>query len=290
MSLFAVLAALALEYRWPERPEQPRRRAGDWLAWLLENLNAGGEQHGALAWTLGALLPALVVAGIAALLGGLWHPLGWVFDVVVLYFCLGFKAASFRAAAVMRTLDGGDTEAARTMLKRTRLAISLTPMPECLPALPDTIAWFKARGIDALTMSPTLYNRGGNLADQGVATRELRQLIKRHKLRSQELDFVPGARDIYRQWRHNRYKCLPRNVDLFVASSGEYLYCYNDVGHRHAIGNVVADSIGDTLRRRQGMAAIASLCGGCNMRDRYGAAELARAGVSYMRSLSRLAA
>ncbi len=181
-------------------------------------------------------------------------------------------------------------EAARTMLKRTRLAISLTPMPECLPALPDTIAWFKARGIDALTMSPTLYNRGGNLADQGVATRELRQLIKRHKLRSQELDFVPGARDIYRQWRHNRYKCLPRNVDLFVASSGDYLYCYNDVGHRHAIGNVGADSIGDTLRRRQGMAAIASLCGGCNMRDRYGAAELARAGVSYMRSLSRLAA
>ena len=103
MSLFAVLAALALEYRWPERPEQPRRRARDWLAWLLENLNAGGEQHGALAWTLGALLPALAVAAIAALLGGLWHPLGWVFDVVVLYLCLGFKAASFRAAAITRT-------------------------------------------------------------------------------------------------------------------------------------------------------------------------------------------
>lgn len=123
MSLFAVLAALALEYRWPERPEQPRRRAGDWLAWLLENLNAGGEQHGALAWTLGALLPALAVAGIAALLGGLWHPLGWVFDVVVLYFCLGFKAASFRAAAITRTLDGGDAEAARTQLTAWRPGI-----------------------------------------------------------------------------------------------------------------------------------------------------------------------
>jgi len=181
-------------------------------------------------------------------------------------------------------------EAARTMLERTRLAISLTPMPECLPALPDTVAWLKARGIDALTMSPTLYNRGGSLADQGVATRELRRLIKRHKLRSQELDFVPSAREIYRQWRRNRHKCPPRNVDLFVAASGEYLYCYNDVGHRHLIGNVGTDSIGDTLRRREGMAEISSLCGGCNMRDRYGPGELARAGLSYVRSLSKLAA
>ena len=181
-------------------------------------------------------------------------------------------------------------KAARTLLKRTRLAISLTPMPECLPALPDTIAWLKAQGIDALTMSPTLYNRGGTLADQGVATRELRRLIMRHKLRSQELDFVPGARDIYRQWRRNGYKCLPRNVDLFVASNGDYLYCYNDVSHRHAVGDVMTDSIADTLRRREGMAEIPSLCGGCNMRNRYGAGELARAGVSYVRSLWKLAA
>jgi len=49
LSLFAVLAAFGLEHWWPERPGQPRRAASEWLAWLLENLNAGGEQHGALA-------------------------------------------------------------------------------------------------------------------------------------------------------------------------------------------------------------------------------------------------
>jgi hypothetical protein len=31
---------------------------------------------------------------------------------------------------------------------------------------------------------------------------------------------------------------MPRNVDLFIAANGDYLYCYNDVSHHHPIGNV----------------------------------------------------
>ena len=175
-------------------------------------------------------------------------------------------------------------KSAQAMFKHTRLGISLTPMPECLPSLPDTIAWLKAQGIEALTMSPTLYNRGGSLTEHEQASAELRQLIKQHKLRSQELDFVPSSREIFSQWRRNRFKCVPRNVDLFVSSSGDYLYCYNDVGHHHAIGHVKTSSIREMLQRREGMAAIPALCGECNMRDRYGAGELARAGIDFVRS------
>ncbi len=116
MILFAMLAALGLEYLRPERPGQPRRSASEWMLWLLLKMNAGGEQHGALAWTVGVLLPSLLVAAVGALLGGLWQPLSWVFDVIALYFCLGFKSASFRAAGVARALRDNDLELARTLL------------------------------------------------------------------------------------------------------------------------------------------------------------------------------
>ena len=175
-------------------------------------------------------------------------------------------------------------QAARKLLRHTRLAISLTPMAECLPSLPKTIDWLRAQGVDTLTMSPTLYNRAGSLKADEPATRTLRDTIRRHRLRSQEIDFIPGARDLLRQWRRNRFRCIPRNVDVFVSAAGEYLYCYNDIGHRHVIGYVASDSLDEVLRRREGMGPIAELCNGCNMRHRYGAAELLRAGASFAKA------
>jgi MoaA/NifB/PqqE/SkfB family radical SAM enzyme len=175
-------------------------------------------------------------------------------------------------------------QAAQRLFTKTRLAISLTPMPECLPTLPATIDWLKAQGIATLTMSPTLYNRAGNQQEHDLATEELRRIIRRHRLRSQELDFVPSVGEVARQWLGNRFKCTPRNVDLFVAANGDYLYCYNDIGHRHPIGNVATDPIAATLRRREAMAAIPSLCDGCDMKKRYGPAELLRGAIGHVRS------
>ena len=172
---------------------------------------------------------------------------------------------------------------AQKLFKRTKLAISLTPMPECLPSLPDTIAWLRAQGVEILTMSPTLYNRGGSLEGHELATEKLRQLIKQYRLHSQELDFIPSVRDVFQQWRCNRFKCVPRNVDFLIAATGDYLYCYNDVKHEHPIGHVSNLSIREALAKREGMEAIPALCDGCNMRNRYGAGELVKAGVSYTR-------
>jgi MoaA/NifB/PqqE/SkfB family radical SAM enzyme len=174
--------------------------------------------------------------------------------------------------------------AAQKLFKHTRLAISLTPMPECLPSLPQTIAWLKAQGIDALTMSPTLYNRGGSLTDHELATAQLRQMIEQYGLRSQEFDFVPSAGEVFRQWRANRFKCVPRNVDLFISSSGDYLYCYNDAAHQHPIGHVSRQSIGEMLRQREAMGPLPALCDGCNMRDRYRVGELFKAGIAFARA------
>lgn len=173
---------------------------------------------------------------------------------------------------------------AQRLFKHTKLAISLTPMPECLPSLPDTIAWLRAQGVETLTMSPTLYNRGGSLQEHELATERLRQLIQQHHLRSQEFDFIPGVWDVLQQWRSNSFKCVPRNIDVFIAASGDYLYCYNDVKHEHPIGHVADMGIREVLAKREGMALIPELCNGCNMLNRYDAKELVKAGVSYARA------
>lgn len=179
-------------------------------------------------------------------------------------------------------------QTAQRLFKHTRLAISLTPMLECLPSLPDTIAWLRAQGVETLTMSPTLYNRGGSLKEHELATDRLRQMIRKYRLRSQEFDFIPSVRDVIRQWRSNSFKCIPRNIDVFISATGDYLYCYNDVKHEHSIGHVANLGIQEVLAKRADMTSIPALCNGCNMLNRYDAKELLKAGFSYARSKLRL--
>jgi MoaA/NifB/PqqE/SkfB family radical SAM enzyme len=171
---------------------------------------------------------------------------------------------------------------AQQTFTRTRLAISLTPLAECLASLPQTIAWLREQGISNLTMSPTLYNRGGGMQDHEMATRRLRSIIAEYGLRSQELDFIPSASDIARQYLANRFRCIPRNSDLFISSGGEYLYCYNDIGHRHGIGHVRDHGLRQILELRESSLPIEALCKTCNMRDRYRPLEILRVGTRYL--------
>ncbi len=116
MSLFAPLAALAWEHFRPLAQNLPAQETARGQRWLLEHFNAGGQQHGLLAWTLGALLPALALGLLAAALGGLFELLGWAFEVLVLYFLFGFRRASFEAASIARALSAGDLAHARSTL------------------------------------------------------------------------------------------------------------------------------------------------------------------------------
>lgn len=116
MSVFAPLAALAWEYFRPQAPDLPAREIARGQRWLLEHFNAGGAQHGMLAWTLGALLPALASGLLVAVLGGLLELLGWAFEVLALYFLLRFRRASFEAASIARALTAGDLAHARSTL------------------------------------------------------------------------------------------------------------------------------------------------------------------------------
>jgi MoaA/NifB/PqqE/SkfB family radical SAM enzyme len=170
---------------------------------------------------------------------------------------------------------------ARKLLKNTKLAISLTPLPECLNTLSDTIGWFHKQGITALTMSPTLYNRGGADGDLELASARLRHAIKAHDLHSQELDFIPSAKDIFAQWHSNQFKCMPRNTDLFIASSGDYLYCFNDISHTQPLGSVADMSIRQAIEKRERLPSVPGLCDSCNMKVRYKPMEIAQVALRY---------
>jgi MoaA/NifB/PqqE/SkfB family radical SAM enzyme len=173
---------------------------------------------------------------------------------------------------------------AQRLLRRTQLAISLTPLSSCLPSLPATIEWLRSQGVTGLSMSPTLYDRAGAMAPAtSEASLDLRRIIRAHGLRSQELDFIPSVRDLYAQWRANRNRCIPRNVDLAIAADGSYQYCFNDIRHSHAIGHVSEMSIRQALAVRGRKDPDPRLCEGCGVRRRYGPAEVFRVALAHLR-------
>jgi MoaA/NifB/PqqE/SkfB family radical SAM enzyme len=176
---------------------------------------------------------------------------------------------------------------AQRILRKTTLAISLTPLPECLATLPQTIAWLRGKGVDNLTMSPTLYDRAGTLEDKangnGPAHRDLRATIRRYGLQSQEMDFIPSLRDVLAQRMANRYKCTPRNIDMLISAAGEYMYCFNDIAHRRPLASVHDLSLRQAIEQREKMRAAPEICDGCNIRGRYGMLELAGRAIEFAR-------
>jgi adenosylcobinamide-phosphate synthase len=117
VSLFAPLAALAWQHYRSRIPLLPARQVARQHRWLLDNFNAGGQQHVWLAWSLGAVLPAMGAGLLAMLLGSAFEFLGWAFEVVLLYFLFGFRAISFRAASLERLLAAGDLTQAESALR-----------------------------------------------------------------------------------------------------------------------------------------------------------------------------
>lgn len=172
---------------------------------------------------------------------------------------------------------------AQRTLQTTSLAVSLTPLAECIATLPETIAWLRGHGIDRLTMSPTLYDRAGTASGQESEARNLRPVIRRYGLHSQEYDFVPSVGDVLGQWRANRFRCLPRNSDLAIAADGSYQYCFNDVRRRRPLGTVANLGIRDALVLREPTPSDPELCDACTTRSRYRPWEFLQAAAGYAR-------
>ena len=117
MAFFSVLAAVAIEHVRPLRRRLPHyQQYTRFILWLDRRLNAGEYSHGAIAWSLAVLPVVLGVWGVFAVLNGISPFLGWMWNVAVLYFTLGFKYFSDVAEQIGRLLRAGDIDGARAQL------------------------------------------------------------------------------------------------------------------------------------------------------------------------------
>ncbi|MEO8719327.1 MAG: cobalamin biosynthesis protein, partial [Burkholderiales bacterium] len=117
MSALAVIAALLIE-QW--RPLGERKTYFALLAsgaeWLERSFNAGEGRHGMIAWLV-AVLPVLAAA-CALYYVLLWvHPLlALAFNIVALYFTLGFRQFSHYFTELQLALRSGDLDRARELI------------------------------------------------------------------------------------------------------------------------------------------------------------------------------
>jgi adenosylcobinamide-phosphate synthase len=119
MSLVALIAALLLE-QW--RPLVERRYlfslAARYANFLEQQFNAGEAEHGVIAWLV-AVLPAVVGAwAVYALLWRVSPLLALAFNVVALYFTMGFRQFSHHFTEIHLALKQDDLAKARDVLSQ----------------------------------------------------------------------------------------------------------------------------------------------------------------------------
>ena len=121
MSLVTIIAALLLDRARPLPASSPL------LGWfrtytdrLALDLNAGKPVHGAIGW-LAAVCPWAVLALVVFFLLNAVDPVpGWLWSLVVLYACLGFRNVLQALKDLYDALHAGDVERARQLLLEWR--------------------------------------------------------------------------------------------------------------------------------------------------------------------------
>ncbi|MEX8506335.1 CobD/CbiB family protein [Leptothrix ochracea] len=134
MSFLAVLLALIVEQIRPLQLANPVH-AGflAWARWAGVNFDAGRERHAWVVWSVTVIAPALMVSMIFVLLDhySVVLALGW--DLVVLYFTLGFRQFSHYFTDIRDALEQGREDEARALLRDWRhLDASELPRTELL--------------------------------------------------------------------------------------------------------------------------------------------------------------
>lgn len=117
MSFFAVLVALLIEQLKPlPRDNWVHDRLVAWTAWVGRNFDAGKPRHVWVVWCVSVLGPTLLVALAYLALERYGVLLAVAFDVVVLYFTLGFRQFSHYFTDLRDALDNGDDDEGRRLL------------------------------------------------------------------------------------------------------------------------------------------------------------------------------
>jgi adenosylcobinamide-phosphate synthase len=121
MSFFSLIAALLFD------SARPLSWGGGLLAWfrryadrLAHDMNAGKGVHGVVSW-FAVVCPWVLAALIVFyLLHALSPVLGWIWTVVVLYGCIGFREVIQSVRDIFEALRAGDPDKARFLLATWR--------------------------------------------------------------------------------------------------------------------------------------------------------------------------
>lgn len=121
MSFLSLLIAFLLEQIQPlpsHNPVYATMRSA--AAWAARHFNAGRALHGAVAWIVVVLLPALGLWGFSYLLAWINPLFAFCLHVLILYLTLGFRQFSHHFTAVQLALSRGDLDSARASLQLWR--------------------------------------------------------------------------------------------------------------------------------------------------------------------------
>ncbi|MCB9898581.1 MAG: radical SAM protein [Planctomycetes bacterium] len=162
-------------------------------------------------------------------------------------------------------------------MRRTRLEVAVPALPECLDALPDTVARLRALGVRHVGVSTHVHVHGGALDAPTRTLESAREIARRRDLPDSGLDRVPPLGEILESWRTARCRCVPRNASLLIDTQGRFHDCFQDAVHEHVLGHVDLMTLREAVEERERRDAPWSLCETCALRDGFGPGELALA-------------
>jgi adenosylcobinamide-phosphate synthase len=118
MSFISILIALLIEQVRPLKPVNlVHGRVRKWAFWVVRHCDTGQVRHAWLTWCVVVLLP---VALSSVVHWALWFSVGWLaalaWNVVLLYWTLGFRQFSHHFTGIRDALEDGDENLARNLL------------------------------------------------------------------------------------------------------------------------------------------------------------------------------
>ena len=124
MSWIALVLTLLLEQAWPLPAANPVYAGVAGLSdQVARNFNAGKARHGLYGWVAIVVTGAIVTAAMYFFLRS-WNWLAaLIFDVVVLFFTLGFRQFSHPITLIQSALEAGDVDEARRVFLQWRRSI-----------------------------------------------------------------------------------------------------------------------------------------------------------------------
>jgi adenosylcobinamide-phosphate synthase len=120
MTLLSLLCVLVLEQFRALPAAQVFAAQSAYASFLERRFNGGEFRHGMIAWITGVAAPALLTLILHFVLDYLHPVLAFGFDVLVLYFLLGFRQFSHYFTDIQLALRMGELERARRLLEEWR--------------------------------------------------------------------------------------------------------------------------------------------------------------------------